>query len=1169
MIALIIIIVSIVVAYVLYNKNKKSVSKSKNTRRISNKSTLPKIYVSKTSQRKRAPTYSVTKTSNSVGTHAREVASVGTPSAGKDVGTGTRPVDVGTGTRPVDVGTIPDREPKNASASVGVQTTAPVEPVQPPPSAPDIIDVDKLPSLDTLLMFADDVILKTPTNFENKLNSIISQDNDLSPIIQQITGRLSSVSVDTNNIVNFGSKLSPLKDVPDERINQARKQFNTDAHMNDIKQSLEDFKQNKNLQNYKSVLQSVLKYVEDYINIFIEPEMTVRSIVNIYTPSDRAKSKNLSVENNNITLDEKKYGPFKQIIESGGKNSSNPYDVSFDSGQIQTNRQMIYAGYGYSGSGKTYTLLNTTDGVLKRLLDESSFTFDDLTFEFVEIYGESNRDEIREKITYYSYERQNGRDRPDIKQSEKSIITEFSNIEDLNIFIDELNIYRADWKNYEKGKPRIRHTPNNPNSSRAHLIINVRRRSESNQKLFSILDMGGSEDVDAIQKLYYNKIVVPGSSEYIKKLDAAIVEIKKIHQSQIGTVKLGYIIKNDYRLRPIEEEAINLTEKFDTFNAFIQSDYSDEETEHIIKDSWKEVLTKYKPEDDDNLQHINMFLNENTFDTIRVYHILSSIFNIKLDHSNLFKKSLVTVLMLNRVIHSVNEMENLQLPLLNPIKSDIKDAQTNDLIKDATLSSLNKYLEIPETYSAFYAKNTSKWKQSGSNQENLILTLILGQDDAEIKNFKNFIQYLQKFPGSIVEKYEKFKNQIIQTYHKPLREQGNYINESIVEFQKLSKDIKRKKLSESNGRIFNTLRKTLQLDETTIQDSKLVIFTCMRMGHDDETLQRSLQFAHCINPFKLEADGYFKCSRDSRRLLSNLIGRHKDEGQYTAYLDDDTALLLVILFEIDIFILDDNDNINDIVPIPIGQTDNKQFILIKRTKRGAYEHYESLTYNGIRVFEYDRDNNNLQEYLKQIKETFTFDTNDSEAAGSRQQKIRQIFDMMETVETIGYGTCLLHAYLYLTNDEYFKQQNEKDKIVIASDFRRKLHKKLSEEVQLQDRFDSWTSNRFNPVFKFQKGSGSPQIALSKRSVESLQRLGMFNLVKAIRYKYYEQNRSKFQHDVLLTDRIATLALTIVLLALTEDAVALGVMFDQIVCTSLLNYKNDRKMLLLPVYLPFI
>ena len=243
---------------------------------------------------------------------------------------------------------------------------------------------------------------------------------------------------------------------------------------------------------------------------------------------------------------------------------------------------------------------------------------------------------------------------------------------------------------------------------------------------------------------------------------------------------------------------------------------------------------------------------------------------------------------------------------------------------------------------------------------------------AEKAMYVEFVRHLNNYPGdNILDKYEEYKNQIIHTYHKPLREQGNYINESIVEFQKLSKDIKRKKLSESNGRIYNTLRKTLQLDETTIQNSKLVIFTCMRMGHDDETLQRSLQFAHCINPFKLEVEPYFTCSRDL--------------------------------------------------------------------------------------------------------------------------------------------------------------------------------------------------NRFN----FQTGSGSPQIALSRRTVQSLQRLGMFNLVKAIRYKYY-QKQSKLQHDIiLLTDRIATLLLAIVLLTLTEDAVALGVMFDQIVCSSLLKYKNDQKMLLLPVYLPFI
>ena len=106
MLAILIIIVSIAVAYVLYNKNKKNWSKpilkKKNTRRIKNKLAFPSNTNNNTLQRKQAPTYFVTKPSNSVGTNARAVAPVGKPSAGKDIGTGPRPVDVGIGPRPVD-----------------------------------------------------------------------------------------------------------------------------------------------------------------------------------------------------------------------------------------------------------------------------------------------------------------------------------------------------------------------------------------------------------------------------------------------------------------------------------------------------------------------------------------------------------------------------------------------------------------------------------------------------------------------------------------------------------------------------------------------------------------------------------------------------------------------------------------------------------------------------------------------------------------------------------------------------------------------------------------------------------------------------------------------------------------------------------------------------------
>lgn len=95
----------------------------------------------------------------------------------------------------------------------------------------------------------------------------------------------------------------------------------------------------------------------------------------------------------------------------------------------------------------------------------------------------------------------------------------------------------------------------------------------------------------------------------------------------------------------------------------------------------------------------------------------------------------------------------------------------------------------------------------------------------------------------------------------------------------------------------------------------------------------------------------------------------------------------------------------------------------------------------------------------------------------------------------------------------------------------------------------------------------PQIKLSPKSVERIQKFGIFNIVKAIRWKYYSQNRSKSLTDVVSIDRIVTLIITIALLALEEDATAYGIVVDQIMSSAL--YVKDDRFMLLPYYLPFL
>ena len=987
MLAILIIIVSIAVAYVFYNKNKKNWSKpiskfKKNARKINDKVAFPSNTNNNTLQRKQAPTYFVNKTTNSV--DARAVAPVGKPSAGKDIGTGPRPVDVGIGPRPVD------------RASVGSQTNAAPPPLEQPTSAPDTINVNELPSLDKLIELNNNhVILKNPSEFKNTLQAEIkektSSDDNLSPIVESIITLLLSISEDPTGTINFSQNPpSILTNVPADRIARATERFDSEGHTEKIEKTLENFATTKNLEGYQSVLQSALKYVEDYVNIYIEPEMTVRSIVNIYEPNPSSPSKlPFSIDQNTIKNDQEKYGRFNKVLQT---KKSEIYNIHYDAAQIKDGKHMVYAGYGYSGSGKTYTLLDSKNGVLKRLTDKLGYdgSFRKLSFQFVEIYKELDaKYRIVKDGSYRNYFLNNEKIDSEISEQPKSVT--FDNVESLNAFIIKLNEeYRTNWENYDDfndgvRRPRVRITPNNPKSSRAHLIINV---IDANKKpLFTILDMGGSEDVEAIKKLYYeSKRIQPARILFTKHFHETLSELNKLQDSQVKTTNMMNISKFDNNVMNLLSHSEATKKTFNSFSSFLETNYQEETdivSESIKADEWTKVIDVNEEKYADFFVH-----DEHVVHYIHAYSLIEQLLNVKFKPRNQRQKVFhAHVRILNKIIEKVNKLEEISLPLVDPIHSSKRGA---DWKKNPNLNQDNFIGHT--SYGDYVSKKSEKSTQIDIHK---ILKdgLAYHALNTELQeNIPEFITYIKtRFHSGderIDSKFDMFKKDIIRRYHTPLEQQGNYINRSIKQFQKFSLGVSKKQLAKNND-----FSKVLGINGSSVDEVKIVIFTCIK--HEDykdqtkkdaldQSIKSSLEFAHCVNPLKSVENDYHVC-----------------------------------------------------------------------------------------------------------------------------------LQVQESVE-----------------------------------------------------------NRFIPEFN-QNGSGSPQIALSqialsKRSVESLQRLGMFNLVKAIRYKYYEQNRSKFQHDiVLLTDRIATLALTIVLLTLTEDAVALGVMFDQIVCTSLLNYKNDRKMLLLPVYLPFI
>jgi hypothetical protein len=147
--------------------------------------------------------------------------------------------------------------------------------------------------------------------------------------------------------------------------------------------------------------------------------------------------------------------------------------------QASRGYHIVLFGYGYSGSGKTYTLFgnNTSPGIVQIGLDVLG---EMCSISVTSVYEHKIVTDMKNpKILY------NILDGQDLS-SLHTIVDERTL--DLNKTLEELNIKR-------KGET-IKWTPNNPESSRSHLILTLTVQNKTNKTTgyITIIDMGGRED---------------------------------------------------------------------------------------------------------------------------------------------------------------------------------------------------------------------------------------------------------------------------------------------------------------------------------------------------------------------------------------------------------------------------------------------------------------------------------------------------------------------------------------------------------------------------------------------------------------------------------------------------------------------------------------------------
>ena len=184
------------------------------------------------------------------------------------------------------------------------------------------------------------------------------------------------------------------------------------------------------------------------------------------------------------------YGPYYNFFECVDTNEEVYNKVKDMIDQVYEGYHVAFFGYGYSGSGKSYTLLNNkTDdkGILILFINQALSSGATITVDKVfELYNEVNVD-TSGIITLNPKT-----DKTD--KTDKTLITTTTTPTITNITTENITNLLTSIEKSRKDANRISATMNNPESSRSHLFIKLKIVKEGKTGYLTICDMGGREN---------------------------------------------------------------------------------------------------------------------------------------------------------------------------------------------------------------------------------------------------------------------------------------------------------------------------------------------------------------------------------------------------------------------------------------------------------------------------------------------------------------------------------------------------------------------------------------------------------------------------------------------------------------------------------------------------
>lgn len=237
---------------------------------------------------------------------------------------------------------------------------------------------------------------------------------------------------------------------------------------------------------------------------------------------------------------EGKYGPYYDVFNVGVNNEEIFNNLKETIDQVLDGYHIVFFGYGYSGSGKSFTLginNNPDPGIIIRAIDYFTNSSDKpppsiQIQQIIELYSKNFnlQDTINygisnaNVITYVGFESL----QPNlvyVQNAHEKINVDINKNDVINI-LNDINQIRVH-------KMRIKPTINNPESSRGHLFITLK----IGNGYLTICDMGGREDPHNIWDIENVKQHLIGYQKVTSAIGVTYTDVQKSMHNKIGVVR--------------------------------------------------------------------------------------------------------------------------------------------------------------------------------------------------------------------------------------------------------------------------------------------------------------------------------------------------------------------------------------------------------------------------------------------------------------------------------------------------------------------------------------------------------------------------------------------------------------------------------------------------------